>query len=176
MESPTAFSVARLLATYRKTYASVATLPAALFQTRFERPLLSKRTYKCFFRARSFPLSIGMGRVTACALRGCRALSLRSPFSPAQTRAIFFHPADPPIASQSFTRDVRFAQAHPANAGQPFSPTDPPIALQIVYPETRPFPRWRWRDAVCEDPFGRSPGRIKLAEPSSDRAMRSHPR
>jgi hypothetical protein len=86
------------------------------------------------------PLSIGMGRVTACALRGWKALSLRSPFSPAQTRAIFFHPADPPIASQSFTRDVRFAQAHPANAGQPFSPTDPPIALQIVYPARALFP------------------------------------
>ena len=122
MESPTAFSVARLLATYRKTYASVATLPAALFQTRFERPLLSKRTYKCFFRARSFPLSIGMGRVTACALRGCRALSLRSPFSPAQTRAIFFHPADPPIASQTFSRDVRFAQGYPPTLGSPFHP------------------------------------------------------
>src|SRR6187200_3283288 len=36
------------------------------------------------------PLSIGMGRVTACALRGCRALSLRSPFSPAQPCAILF--------------------------------------------------------------------------------------
>src|SRR5688572_21692055 len=31
-------------------------------------------------RSSIVPLSIGMGRVTACALRGCRALSLRSPF------------------------------------------------------------------------------------------------
>ena len=31
---------------------------------------------------------------------------------------------------------------------------------------------WRWRDAVFEDPFGRSPEWIKFAEPSSDSAMR----
>ena len=31
---------------------------------------------------------------------------------------------------------------------------------------------WRWRDALFEGPFGRSPGRTKFAEPSSDRAMR----
>lgn len=32
----------------------------------------------------------------------------------------------------------------------------------------------RWRDALFEGPFGRSPERTKLAEPSSDRAMRFH--
>ena len=45
-----------------------------------------------------------MGRVTACALRGCRALSLRSPFSPSQPWAQTFPPTNPPIALQSFTR------------------------------------------------------------------------
>ena len=30
----------------------------------------------------------------------------------------------------------------------------------------------RWRDAMFEGPFGRSPGRTKFAEPSNDRAMR----
>src|SRR6478752_4941956 len=39
-------------------------------------------------------------------------------------------------------------------------------------PGTRPFPSWRWRDAMFEGPFGRSPGRIKFAEPSNDRAVR----
>src|SRR6188472_4151500 len=33
--------------------------------------------------------------------------------SPAQTRAVSIHPADPPIASQSFTRDVRFPKRAP---------------------------------------------------------------
>jgi hypothetical protein len=33
----------------------------------------------------------------------------------------------------------------------------------------------RWRDAMSEGPFGRSPGRTKLAEPSSDRDMRIPP-
>ena len=28
--------------------------------------------------------------------------------------------------------------------------------------ETRPLPMWRWRDALFEDPFGRSLGRTKL--------------
>ena len=54
-------------------------------------------------RSSIVPLSIGMGRVTACALRGCRALSLRSPF----------------------------------------------LTLPTLGAKTRPFPRWRWRDAVC---------------------------
>jgi hypothetical protein len=78
-----------------------------------------------------------------------------------------------------------FAIVYPGRALCPSSPRQPWAALFTHrptdcfanrLPETRPFPRWRWRDAVCEDPFGRSPGRIKLAEPSSDRAMRSHPR
>jgi len=30
----------------------------------------------------------------------------------------------------------------------------------------------RWRDAMFEGPFGRSPGRTKFAEPSNDRAVR----
>jgi hypothetical protein len=34
--------------------------------------------------------------------------------------------------------------------------------------------RVRWRDAVFEGPFGRSPGRIKFGEPSSGRAVRLH--
>jgi hypothetical protein len=65
--------------------------------------------FKMLLPSSIVPLSIGMGRVTACALRGCRALSLRSPFSPAQPWAIFFHPPNPPIALQSFTRDAPFS-------------------------------------------------------------------
>ena len=45
---------------------------------------LAQRTLKMLLPSSIVPLSIGMGRVTACALRGCRALSLRSPFSPSQ--------------------------------------------------------------------------------------------
>ena len=41
--------------------------------------------------------------------------------------------------------------------------------------KTRPFPRWRWRDAVFEDPFGRSHGWIKFAEPRSDTALQFYP-
>ena len=40
--------------------------------------------------------------------------------SPAQPCAIPFHPPDPPIASQSITRDVRFAQASTAYVNGPF--------------------------------------------------------
>src|SRR4029079_8301950 len=40
--------------------------------------------FKMLLPSSIVPLSIGMGRGTACALRGCRVLSLRSPFSPAQ--------------------------------------------------------------------------------------------
>jgi len=40
--------------------------------------------------------------------------------------------------------------------------------------KTRPFPRWRWRDAMFEGPFGRSPEWIKLAEPSSSGTVRFH--
>ena len=58
--------------------------------------------------------------------------------------------------------------SHPPNPGQSTSPTDPPIALQS-FTRDAPFPRWRWRDAVFEDPFGRSHGWIKFAEPRSDR-------
>ena len=36
--------------------------------------------------------------------------------------------------------------------------------------------RKRWRDAVFEGPFGRSPGRNEFAEPSNDKAVRFHPR
>jgi hypothetical protein len=88
---------------------------------------------------------------------GCMALSLWSPFSPAQTRA---------------RRDVRFAQAHPPNPGRSFfiHPTHRLRCNRL--PWTRPFPRWRWRDATFEGPFGRSPGRTKFAEPSNDRAVR----
>ena len=32
----------------------------------------------------------------------------------------------------------------------------------------------RWRDAMFEGPFGRSPGRTKLAEPSSSGTVRFH--
>jgi len=71
------------------------------------------------------PLSIGMGRVTACALRGCRALSLRSPLSPAQNRA---------------RRDVRFAQAHPRNPGRFSSTHRPTDCLAIIYPGRALFP------------------------------------
>jgi hypothetical protein len=86
------------------------------------------------------PLSLGMGRVTACALRGCRPLSLRSPFSPAQTRAIFFHPADPPIASQTFSRDVRFAQAYPPTLGSPFHPPTHRLLCKSFTPRRALFP------------------------------------
>ena len=41
--------------------------------------------------------------------------------------------------------------------------------------KTRPFPRWRWRDAVFEDRFGQSPGSIKFAEPRSDTALPFYP-
>src|SRR6478752_5794775 len=47
--------------------------------------------------------------------------------------------------------------------GSPFSPAQPWSR------QDAPFPRWRWRDAVFEDPFGRSHGWIKFAEPRSDR-------
>jgi hypothetical protein len=153
---------------------------------------------------------------------GCRACRCGSPFSPAQTRAIFFHPADPPIALQSFTRDVHFPKLTRPDPGHSFSPTDPPIALQsftrdapfsqastvrlnapsklarapfgarliglLVLPSTEvdggvsatcggcmALSLWspkRWRDAMFEGPFGRSPGRTKFAETSSDRAVR----
>ena len=34
---------------------------------------------------------------------------------------------------------------------------------------------WRWRDAMFEDPFGRSQEWIKFAEPSADSALRFYP-
>ena len=55
------------------------------------------------------PLSIGMGRVTACVLRGCRALSLRSPFSPAHLGSPF-HPPTHRLLCKSFTRDAPLSQ------------------------------------------------------------------
>jgi hypothetical protein len=75
------------------------------------------------------------------------------------------------------SRDLRWVQGliaavavltHPT-LGSPFPPS-PPICNRL--PMTRPFPRRRWRDAVFEGPFGRSPGRSKFAEPSSERVLR----
>ncbi len=83
------------------------------------------------------PLSIGMGRVTACALRGCRALSLRSPFSPSNPGRKHFHPPTHRLLCNRL----------------PGSPTRPTDCFANRLPGTRPFPRRRWRDAVCEDPF-----------------------
>jgi hypothetical protein len=52
------------------------------------------------------------------------------------------------------------ARSHPPNPGAP----------------RRAFSQGRWRDAMFEDPFGRSPGWIKFAESSGDTALRFAPR
>ena len=49
---------------------------------------------------------------TNCAKSVLIGLPLRTLFSPAQPRSIFFHPPDPPIALQSITRDAPFSQEH----------------------------------------------------------------
>jgi hypothetical protein len=59
--------------------------------------------------------------------------------------------------------------------------TRPPLAIIFTRPThrllrnrlpgTRPFPRWRWRDALFEGPSRQRLGRTKLAEPSRDRAL-----
>src|SRR6476469_579917 len=46
--------------------------------------------------------------------------------------------------------------AGPCRCGRHSHPPNPGHA------KTRPFPRWRWRDALFEGPFGRSPGWTKL--------------
>jgi len=65
--------------------------------------------------------------------------------------------------------------SNPPNPGRSFF-THPTHRLRCNrLPGTRPFPRWRWRDAVFEDRFGQSPGSIKFAEPRSDNALRFYP-
>ena len=46
------------------------------------------------------------------------------------------------------------------------------LTLPTLGAPRRALSQGRWRDAMFEDPFGRSPGRNKFAEPSSDRGMR----
>ena len=117
------------------------------------------------------------------------------PSNPAQS--FFTQPT--PDASQSVTRDARFSLGAPPkndpsklaalHKEQPgsvltcartlflFSPVgrwEPPASCEKC---TAPLLRslfGRWRDAMSEGPFGRSPGRTKLAEPSSSGTVRFH--
>ena len=81
---------------------------------------------------------------------------------PSCARAVSF----PSAGRRSYLRLARGAgrrccgrHSHPPNPGRA---------------KTRPLPRRRRRDAVFEGPFGRSPDRTKLAEPSSGGAVQFH--
>ena len=76
---------------------------------------------------------------------GCMALSFRSPFSPAQPWARFFHPPDPPIALQSFTRDAPFSQAST-------------LTLFFVL-----YPRMAETVSLCDWPQARAPHLLTVA-------------
>jgi hypothetical protein len=111
------------------------------------------------------------------------------------TLAIILHPPDPPIASQSITRDARFAQARTDYIMVPPSSLAIPVpygcgcwrrcdlgwmhGLSLWSPSSLPYlgtPTYDLLPAMVKRSVRRSvrrsQGRTKFAEPSNDRAMR----
>jgi hypothetical protein len=62
-------------------------------------------------------VTVGLSKLARLSLQGWGLidLPLRASFSPAHPLADIFHPAHPPIASQSISRDVPSSRARPSN-------------------------------------------------------------
>ena len=99
----------------------------------------------CFLFSQLSRFHEDVGGCFAATCDGCMTLSLGSPSHPPNP-AQSFHPPDPPIASQSIPRDVRLPKLTRPAVGEPFHPPTHRLLCNRL-PGTRPFPRWRWRDA-----------------------------